>query len=112
MSAVACDLTVFTPEERDQHIALAQQMFATVREVVELPDGYACRLPEESAVLFTLAEFIRDERRCCPFFTFKIVVEADGGAIWLHLTGPEGTKAALLPDLLGVLSANVAARLR
>jgi hypothetical protein len=32
-------------------------------------------------------DFVADERRCCPFITFTITVAADGGPVWLHLTG-------------------------
>jgi hypothetical protein len=39
-----------------------------------------------------LAEWIDQERRCCPFFDIDLRVEHDGGALWLRLTGRPGTK--------------------
>jgi hypothetical protein len=105
---IACDLSVFTPEEREQHLALCNALFATVREVRDLPDGYAIRLPGESSTLISVAQFIDGERRCCPFETFIVQVEPYGGAIWLHLTGPEGYREAVVADLSRLLNPEVA----
>jgi hypothetical protein len=106
---IACDLNVFTPEQRDYHIALAGEVFAAVTQVGELPDGYTFQLPGDSAMVFKLAEFIRDERLCCPFWTFGVTVEPPGGSIWLQLTGPDGAKQAVVSELVGLLDAEVAA---
>src|SRR5687767_12014387 len=108
-TVIACDLSVFTPEQRDYHIALAGEVFAAVTEVGELPDGYTFRLPGDSSMLFKLAEFIRDERLCCPFWTFGVTVEPPGGSIWLQLTGPDGAKQAVVAELVHLLDVNVAA---
>jgi hypothetical protein len=35
------------------------------------------------------AEYVSLERHCCPFLEFKLVQEAEGGAVWLHLMGRE-----------------------
>jgi hypothetical protein len=42
-----------------------------------------------------LAETIDAERRCCRFLRFDITIEPDGGAVWLSLTGPPGTREFL-----------------
>jgi hypothetical protein len=106
---IACDMSVFTDAQREHHLTVVQQVFALVTEARELADGYAFRLPSDSALLFMLAEFMRDEHLCCPFWTFKLEVEPPGGAIWLHLTGPEGVKQLVAADLAGVLDSEVAA---
>jgi hypothetical protein len=38
------------------------------------------------------AEWVSYERKCCPFFTFALEQSADGGPVWLRITGPEGVK--------------------
>ena len=43
----------------------------------------------------TLQQALGIERECCPFFTFVLEREPTGGALWLRLTGPEGTKQVL-----------------
>lgn len=108
-TAIACDLSVFSTEEREHHFAVVESLFAAVRKARELPDGYAFRLPEDSSWLFTLAEFIRDERKCCPFWAFGVRVEPHGGAIWLDLMGPEGVKPLLAADLVRYLNPQVSA---
>jgi hypothetical protein len=100
-SSLFCDMTVFSPEERERHIATVRQTLAAVREAQGLPDGYALRFDPDSAVLLKLAEFIAGERLCCPFLNFDLRVEAEGGPVWLRLTEPEGVKEFLRMELSG-----------
>jgi hypothetical protein len=67
-------------------------LFAAVRQVRELPDGYALEFPGGAEWLLRLAEFVAFERACCPFFTFELLCEPEQGPVWLHLRGPEGVK--------------------
>lgn len=88
---IACRLT--TPALRARERVLQRELASGIRETRELPDGYALRFPGEATWLATLAEFIRFERECCPFFTFELRCEPQHGPLWLHLRGPEGAKA-------------------
>lgn len=88
----ACVMEAIEPGERRRHLDTAASLFGSVREVRELPDGYAFRLPDEPGVLTKAAEFISLERLCCPFFGFGLAAEPERGAIWLRLTGREGVK--------------------
>ena len=56
-----------------------RQLRADVKEVVELEDGYAFRHSPDMDVLLAVAEFVANERLCCPFFEFGITVERAGG---------------------------------
>ena len=73
-----------------------------MEETEELPHGYALRFATEEDRLPSLAEFIAGERRCCPFLSFALEVEAGGGPTWLRLTGPEGVKEFLREELGGL----------
>jgi len=42
---------------------------------------------------------MENERRCCPFMTFEVVVAPSSGPIWLRMTGPEGTREVLRAEL-------------
>ena len=88
---IACDLTAIDATERDQHILSAEKLFASVMEVQELADGYTFRLPAESLTLRSAADFIANERLCCPFFDFTLKVGAQSG-LWLSLTGSAEVK--------------------
>ena len=95
---IACALT--TPELRAREQFLRREVVSGVREVRELPDGYELRFPGDAAWLATLAEFIRFERECCPFFAFALRCEPQSGPLWLALRGPEGVKG-FVAGLLG-----------
>ena len=100
---IACDLTAIPSEQRAAHQTRAEHLlFDAVCEVRELPNGYALRLAAEDYL--ALADFIANERLCCPFFTFGLEVTPERGPIWLSLTGREGVKEFLHATLLPVQS--------
>lgn len=91
-SVIACNFGAIAPADRDAHIGVAEDIFSssTILEIRELENGYGFRLPLESTMLHQVAEFVANEHRCCPFFTFTMVVE--GEAFWLQLTGTKEVK--------------------
>jgi hypothetical protein len=94
MIPLACNLNAIPASERAAHEALIGQIFAAVLEKHELPEGYAFRLPAESDIIRQVAAFVANERLCCPFFRFEMVLEPDAEVFWLRLTGPQdGIKA-------------------
>jgi hypothetical protein len=92
---LACRLDALGPAERDRHEKLLGELEKSVREVRELPDGYAFRLPAESKLLARVGEWISLERRCCPFFDFELRWSSNEEAPWLRLTGSQEVKAFL-----------------
>ncbi len=62
---------------------------------MELEDGYAFRHSPDRAVLLAVAEFVSNERLCCPFLEFGITVERAGGAMWLRITAAGESKQGL-----------------
>ncbi len=87
---IACSLT--EPELRERRNTVLHKVGQAVLEVVEVENGYAYRFPSDDEWLGELLNLIRLERQCCPFLTFRISVEPNGGAVWMELTGPGGTK--------------------
>jgi len=88
---IACLLS-----ERDYAIRseeLSGGLFATVEEIVELPDGYAYRMAAGDRPAESLLEFIAAERRCCPFLSFEIAFEPHAGPLWLRMRGSPRVKA-------------------
>ena len=65
----------------------------------ELADGYAFKFSGSDQMVDDLTAFIKTERACCEFFTFKLSVSGDQSEAWLHLTGPEGTKDFIAREL-------------
>jgi hypothetical protein len=84
---IACTLTEAALRER------RQATMNTFREmkvsVSELTDGYVYSFEATSEALLQIAHLVDMERQCCPFLTFKIVVENAGGPIRLEIRAPE-----------------------
>lgn len=98
-SPFACDMTAIAPEQRGAHVATIKKLFGAVQNTRELPDGYAFALPKESDVLLTAAEFIVNERLCCPFFTFSLDIERENGVVWLSLRGRDVVKPFIMAEV-------------
>lgn len=98
-SPIACNLGAFTPAELRRKEELGSRLWASVQETRELPDGYAFRLPADAASLQTAGEWVALERVCCPFFSFGVEAEREGGPVWLRLTGREGVKQFIRAEL-------------
>lgn len=104
---IACDFNAIAPEHREQHMIDGKQLFASVLEMRELSDGYAFRLSSDSQNLTLVAEWIRYERLCCPFFTFGMEAEPQQGAIWLRLTGAPEVKSFISAEIGGLLGEDI-----
>ena len=98
-SVFVCDMSAIEPHHRKQHIVTAREVFRAVKEIRELPNGYAFHLPNEATVLLKVAEFISREKLCCPFFGFSVEVHPAGGPVWLSLTGEEGIKPFIQAEI-------------
>lgn len=96
---IACNLGAIEPASLDTHVATAQDIFSpsTVLEIKEVARGYAFRLPLETPMLHKAIDFIANERLCCPFFTFTLVV---GEALWLEITGSDEVKEYMKQNLV------------
>jgi hypothetical protein len=89
---IACTPDVIPAERRERWMEVGMQVYGAVEEVHELPDGYACRLPSDAATLLKAAEYVSLDRLCCAFARWSLVIEPNGGPLWLHITGAEGVK--------------------
>jgi len=90
---IACTLTEAELRHRRQTI---KNTFRKMHiAVTELSDGYAYIFPPRSDALTQITQLVDMERRCCPFLTFKIVIEAGGDAMRLEVTGPKEAKQVI-----------------
>jgi len=96
---IACDLTVFQPDERQHHTARSQELFSRCFAVRDLPDGLAFLFSAEDVIWQTIVAWVAKERRCCPFLSFEVIVPPSGGPVELRLRGPQGTKELLRREL-------------
>lgn len=103
---IACNPGAIAPAERNAHVTLCKKIFssATIQDVKELADGYGFRLPLQTPMILKVAQYITNERLCCPFFTFTLVVDNE---LWLHLTGTPEVKQVIKTDILTILDTGI-----
>ncbi|MCI0552176.1 MAG: hypothetical protein L0287_14590 [Anaerolineae bacterium] len=91
---LVCDMNVFTPAERDNHVQSTVELYRTVQDIREVENGFEFLFPNTTQ-LTKLAEFISNEKMCCPFLEFTLRIEPDEKPISLTLAGPKGTQEFL-----------------
>jgi hypothetical protein len=92
---IACDLDAISAGDRPRYNELRKMLTASAIGKRELPDGIAVQISTEGMPLPQLAEWISFERKCCPFFDFRIEIAPASGPVWLSLTGRSGVKEFL-----------------
>ena len=90
---IACTLT--TEELRDRRRTILDAIRQMQISAAVLPDGYSYAFEPTAETLQQLAHLVELERQCCPFLTFKIIVEAQGLPIRLEVTGPPEANAVI-----------------
>jgi len=90
---IACLLTDAELQHRRKTVLQKNARF--LANVTELENGFSYQFPKQDEALENLMTLINLERKCCPFLSFKLVVEADSELATLELTGPGGTKEML-----------------
>jgi hypothetical protein len=96
---IACTLSSETIAIRKADLLPGLAREAEARE--DTAGGLRLRFHASLDNLQKIASVIDAERQCCRFLRFDLSVEADGGPVWLALSGPPGTKeflAALLDE--------------
>jgi hypothetical protein len=89
---IACTLSEAELRQRRRDILESFRRLQV--SVKELPDGYAYSFAATREALLQVAQLVDLERGCCPFLSFKIVVEA-AGPMRLEVTGPGESKAVI-----------------
>lgn len=92
---IVCDPNALTAEQSERWMIVGKQMYQSIQEVRELPNGYAFRLPSDAAMLMIVAEDLSIDRLCCPFLLYTLEIAPAGGPLWLSFTGGEGVKEFL-----------------
>ena len=101
MKPLACQLDVFDHAERRRYETLRERLGERRLGTHELPDGMVILYPGEPDVFLSVAEWITLERRCCPFLSFSLELDADSPSIRLRLVGGEDVKRFLHSQLQG-----------
>lgn len=100
---LVCNMGVFTPSQREAHLQTTTQLMQAVQNAQEVEHGYEFRFPNETELISRIAEFISNERLCCPFLKFTLNVVSNSEPISLLLTGPVGTQEFLRAEFNGAI---------
>jgi hypothetical protein len=100
---LACNMGVFTPEQREAHVQTTTELIQGVQRVQEVENGYEFQFPNETGFISRITEFISNERLCCPFLEFNLNVRSNDEPICLSLTGPIGTQEFLRAEFGGAI---------
>lgn len=100
---LACNMGVFTLAQREAHIQITTELIRDVQAVREVENGYEIQFPNEAKLISKIAEFIANERLCCPFLEFNLKVVSNH-PVSLSLTGPLGTQEFLRAEFDGAIS--------
>jgi hypothetical protein len=92
---LACNMDVFTLEQREDHIRVTTQLVKAIQSMREIQNGYEFVFPNDSRFITGIGEFIANERLCCPFLEFGLNVQSNDPSITLSLSGPVGTQEFL-----------------
>ena len=101
--ALACNLSVFTAEQRRRHEADCSKLFHQASDIRELPRGIALQLTNEPGALSLATGFVTRESQCCPFLDFDLHFEPPYTHIQLSITGPEGSREFLKEEFADLL---------
>lgn len=86
-----CKLT--SPELQKRRATMIAELKRLLLRKEEIKNGLAFEFSSEDSVLDKLIDFIKSERLCCDFFSFRLDVVNEVAT--LAITGPEGAKEFL-----------------
>ncbi len=101
---LACNMDVFTPAQREAHLQATTELIQGVQSVREIANGYEFRFPNETGFITGIAEFISNERLCCPFLEFNLNLISNQEHVSLSLRGPTGTQEFLRAEFGGAIA--------
>jgi hypothetical protein len=97
-SGFTCNINGIPPQGRARYGHLVEELRQAIQQRRELTDGFAFQMETTQMSTGQLVQWIELERLGCPFFGFEIHWDRLNGAVWLHLTGPEGVKGFILDE--------------
>ena len=100
----ACNMKALTPEQRKRHSeVLSPALRSSKLKTSELSDGYEFQFPSDAKTYQIVAEWVGNERLCCPFFDFDIRIGDDSAPMKLRISGPDGVKQFIKAELAAMV---------
>jgi hypothetical protein len=100
----ACNMKAMSPEARKRQSEILSPALRTSKlSSKELADGYEFQFPSDAKTYQMLAEWIGNERLCCPFFDFDLRIGDASAPMSLKISGPEGVKQFVRAELAAMI---------
>src|SRR5260370_33849178 len=89
----ACNMKAMSPEERKRQSEILSPGLRTSKlSSKELADGYEFQFSSDAKTYRLLVEWIGNERRCCPFFDFDLLIGDASAPMSLKMPHPAAVK--------------------
>ena len=99
LSPFACNRLALNDRDRKRHFdELGPMLRSLTKGAREVTGGYEFEFSADAATVQLVAEWAAGEHLCCPFFDIDLRLEGANGALWLRLTGREGTRQFIKSD--------------
>ena len=95
-SPMVCKLS--TPQLQERKQTIIAELKKAMLEKVALDNGYAYKFKATDTMLDKLNDFVKTERMCCDFFTFRVTV-TNKQIAWLEILGADGAKEFIETEL-------------
>jgi hypothetical protein len=90
---IACNVGVFTPDQKRRYQVLAKKLAGAILERRELERGYGLKVASAKLEIAEAGEWMLLEGKCCPFL--ELTLDPEGFDFWINLAGREGVKEFL-----------------
>ncbi len=89
-ATLSCKLTSADLQER--RLTVIAELKKNLISKNETDQGYIYTFKDSNEMINQLTEFIKTERLCCNFFTFRLEIGEEPGIVALRLSGSDGIK--------------------
>ncbi len=90
VKTISCKLTSTELQKRKAEVIALLKGNILFRK--ELSNGYQYTFKGSDVILDQVITFIKTERQCCNFFTFKLSIKDEQSNVILSITGRNGAK--------------------
>lgn len=86
-----CDLSAFTPSERQAHFSKTREIFSSADfQVKWSKEMLEVETMRTHSNIQLLSSWVFGESKCCPFLTFELHVRPQKDSLYLEIKGAEG----------------------
>ena len=94
---LACKLT--TPEFQKRKATIIAGLRSRLTGTEEITNGFNFAMAATDEAIEAVSHFVKTERQCCEFFSYRVSIPSGSPNLHLELTGPPGAKEFIRNEL-------------